>query len=532
MKYQSEDADTTNIGGNIMIQTGGRTDIMVQWFSKNYIMRHKDIFDHVTVGPDEVLFLMKMGKIGEVVTESQVKTTPGILSRIKQFLFGSEDVQLFMINRKPTTLRIPFKSYSKDRTEIAGVANIVIRFSKNDATSVLNLISIPSMCSQKWAIEDTGNIKEITYEDLENILQSHANISIDANAISKYTSSEITDKRKEISEEIADVLKRETPYWNNSGIGIEHVSVEISENAFEEVERYRDAINKGQMMRDIAFNEDRNIDDVATNLKKIKIRNEADIDLVKKISILEIDAAVINKKFEMEDNALEVKYRREIDALIHELEGEKLRASGEGDIAILTEEKNTQLKRLQIDLEKFEKSHNREQMLEDHAVEIKMREALANQEFREKEMDLSLKHRDKDKDTEQLQKAMEMRIAHENANAGWKVEELKTQMQLEDLKKSHALELESVRSKAYLEGMLDGQEREANKNIAFNETQSRNLAAVNQNRQSKESTVTINRNGGYDDLRMNNRIENGCDACADSLADGNRFCYKCGKKLI
>ena len=51
-----------------MIPTGGRTDVIVQWFSNDFIKSNDKVFEKMTVGPGEVLMIIKDGKPSAAAT--------------------------------------------------------------------------------------------------------------------------------------------------------------------------------------------------------------------------------------------------------------------------------------------------------------------------------------------------------------------------------------------------------------------------------------------------------------------------------
>ena len=152
-----------------MIPTSGRTDILVQWFSNDFIKQHEKVFEKMTVGPGEALIIVKDGKVSDTYVESSVKLAgDGFLAKFREKLKGVNN-QVIMVDLRPVAVRIPFQGLTKDRTEIEGVMNVTIRVSKENLGRISNLYTRDLITDEKWGAM-RGKVKEVTQEDIENML--------------------------------------------------------------------------------------------------------------------------------------------------------------------------------------------------------------------------------------------------------------------------------------------------------------------------------------------------------------------------
>ena len=107
-----------------MIPISGRTDVLVQWFSDDFIKKNEKVFEKITVGPGEVLIIIKDGKPSDTYLESSVKLAgDGFLAKFREKLKGVNN-QVLMADLRPFAARIGIHGYTKDRTEIEGAMNL------------------------------------------------------------------------------------------------------------------------------------------------------------------------------------------------------------------------------------------------------------------------------------------------------------------------------------------------------------------------------------------------------------------------
>ena len=150
-----------------MIPISGRTDVLVQWFSDDFIKKNEKVFEKITVGPGEVLIIIKDGKPSDTYLESSVKLAgDGFLAKFREKLKGVNN-QVLMADLRPFAARIGIHGYTKDRTEIEGAMNLTVRVSKENMVRLSSLYTRDLLSDEKWK-DMRGKVKEVTREDIEN----------------------------------------------------------------------------------------------------------------------------------------------------------------------------------------------------------------------------------------------------------------------------------------------------------------------------------------------------------------------------
>ena len=485
-------------GSKHMIRTGGRSDLVVQWFTQEFISRNKSIFKDITVCHGEILMVMKKGKVEEIVTEAKTKLVPGILTRLIQMVTGSPDTQAFMIDVKPKTLSIPFSGFSKDRTKIKGVVNMVIRFSERDSIRAMNLISYDSVTDDKWELEDRGNVKEITLEDLTKIVGNVTGVEIDSRVISAYDSSEINDNRIKIAQEIADTLNRAVPHWANYGIAVEHIQAEISENAYEEVMEYRSAVAKKNLIEDIDASDEEHSMDTRKNLEKVMIKNAAELKMQTVISELDISKAFTTGNIELEEIARGGKFHAETEELIHNIEQGQIQAEGLSKIQVT--ELSMKEKDDEYEISKLIKKNNAER----------------DQWVKWKEEELAMEAKEHNVKAEALSKLADIRIKVDGAGTENKVTLIDAEGRNKNSAENVELKIKIAATDAYNEGYRAGMRDSKNDMLQFNESQARNIAAANRTTYVTPASME----------------QNQCAGCAENIRNGKSFCDRCGRRLM
>ena len=134
-----------------MIPTTNRNDVMAQWYSNEFIREHRDVFEKVVINPGEALLVIKDGKPGDVLTETDKKSIiPRFLEKIKESISGKKDIQVYMADLKEHTIRLPISGFTKDRFEIKCVVNLGVRVSKTNMIKIVNLMSMNLVSDAKW----------------------------------------------------------------------------------------------------------------------------------------------------------------------------------------------------------------------------------------------------------------------------------------------------------------------------------------------------------------------------------------------
>lgn len=236
-----------------MIPVSGRTDVVAQWFSGSYVKEHKKVFSSITAGPGELIVLVKDGKPVDTYTESRIRSlgADSIWKRLSEW-FGNVETQIITVNLTPFAIRLPFSGYTSDRTEIKGVLNSTVHLSKDNIIRLTNLFKRDLVTDSKWG-SDMGKLKEVTKEDIENILTYDTSLTLDATILSQMASSELRDNMNLLNAKIKNAVDKMAPVWVSSGLCVDVVKAEVEENLYEDVMRDRDQHHKAQMVMDTAF---------------------------------------------------------------------------------------------------------------------------------------------------------------------------------------------------------------------------------------------------------------------------------------
>lgn len=292
-----------------MIETGGRTDIIIQWFSTEFIKEHNDVFKRITVGPGEAVMVIKDGVPEHIVTESSFKLNGGIWDHIKD-LFKSSERQIIVADLKPFALSLPFSGYSKDRTKIGGCANITVRVSKNNMFRLFNFLRRETISDVKWG-SDRGKVKEITREDLIDAMSYDTSLVIDTSVLSQTMSSEIRDNIEEFNQKVQKAINTMTPCWSSNGLDVDLARIEMTQNAYEDAVRHVDEISKLQILKDAEYASKEHEINLITHMNELVIRNKSKEEMAKLATYYEQQEFKLSKDQEMEldqlDHVAEVK---------------------------------------------------------------------------------------------------------------------------------------------------------------------------------------------------------------------------------
>ena len=277
-----------------MIATGGRTDVIVQWFSSKYVHGHPKIFDKMLAGPGEAIILLKDGKVEEVATESKFSADVGFLSRLLDKIRGT-DRQLLMVDLTPKSISIPFSGYSKDRTKIGGVANLTVRVDLSNVLRLMNLVRRETVSDAKWASTDFAkDIKEVTLEDIAGYMAYDTSLVIDSSLLSQTLSSEIRDNQDSFDSKMRNTIMGMCTTWVNNGLAIDFAKAEIGENAYEDAMKYADELAKLQLKQDADFADKNHNLDLEADLNVAIVRNAAKVEMASVVAEYEKTGYIVS----------------------------------------------------------------------------------------------------------------------------------------------------------------------------------------------------------------------------------------------
>lgn len=308
-----------------MIPISGRTDVLVQWFSDDFIKKNEKVFEKITVGPGEVLIIIKDGKPSDTYLESSVKLAgDGFLAKFREKLKGVNN-QVLMADLRPFAARIGIHGYTKDRTEIEGAMNLTVRVSKENMVRLSSLYTRDLLSDEKWK-DMRGKVKEVTREDIENILRYDTELTVDSSVLTQTLSSDIRDHQDVFNARVRNAIDSMTPVWANCGLAVDVVKVDIEKNAYEDAMRYHDEQSKAQMKMDADFETAAHELGLKMDYGILFVKKEAEEELEKAKGEYEVQNFWFTK--EMEDELAKTDHEIELQRrdIISKLEFAKVQA--------------------------------------------------------------------------------------------------------------------------------------------------------------------------------------------------------------
>ena len=262
-----------------MISTGGRNDIFIQWFSDEYVRSHKNLFNKVVIESGQAVFVIRDGKVSEVITETTKDILPGFFGKIKEALTGKSELQVLFVDLNRKHLRIPISGYSKDRTKISCVANIDVQVSRDNIQNVIRMLSNNLISDTKWG-DEYNLIREVYVEDISDIFTYDTEVVVKSFVFTNYNSNEITERMGEFNADISSAINSLMPHWSEIGLNVQIVSIDISENEYEEVMKEKSESSMNLLRLDIEYMKSEHEMTVASNLEKLQLRLEHEKDSV------------------------------------------------------------------------------------------------------------------------------------------------------------------------------------------------------------------------------------------------------------
>ena len=215
-----------------------RKDIKKEVYS-DFDQEKKEL-ERIIVGPDEYAVVIKDGRIEATYTQKQVDELPGFWGRIaERFAGGAEDIQVMLADTRKHPISIPFSAFTKDRIQVKGAVELFASINVDDVALALRIIREV----QGARVNDKIGFRQLTVDDVKEVIRSNLNYVIDTESISEKTAAELEKDRRGICLDLISALNSKTPYWANYGLAVNYSTIEFSENRYEELERL-DAENK------------------------------------------------------------------------------------------------------------------------------------------------------------------------------------------------------------------------------------------------------------------------------------------------
>ncbi len=498
-------------------ENGSRSNVLVQWISRDYMIKNKKDVKDIPIGPDEYMVLIREGKIESVDTETQVDPRPGLLRRFVDYVGTRKDVQLLIIDTRKHELAIPFEAYSKDRVLIQGAANLFANVSRDSPELALRLMKEVGQFGSAYNQE---GFREFTLEDLAELLKRNVQYIVDTEAIVNMDAAAIRDNRAGICTDIVSALNSKTPYWANYGLAVTYSSVVIDRNEFErlEIKERENALKRRK--QELEYAEASGDSEQRIRLQELVNRENAALELNKYLSSVDLQAAKDAHDADVKHEAtmkglqhqedekvrqMEIVNRLEMMAIYHQQEIDRINSDKEMDehekrvkIAEIDSRIffiNNEVEKAKIDLEVYKRSEN-----------IRLDEDVKDRELR--------REIEKAKLLKELSAAQDELIAKESA---YKHEENMATINA-DVKKTEIVnsgdvlraktEAEAAKAKyeAYKEALNDAHGREMDHAQMTKET-----VAVAHGNQAEASIF--------------------CPACGAANKPNAKFCNSCGTKI-
>ncbi len=358
-------------------ENGSRSNVLVQWISRDYMIKNKKDVKDIPVGPDEYMVLLREGKVETVDTETQVDPRPGLLRRFVDYVGTRKDVQLLIIDTRKHEMSIPFEAYSKDRVLISGAANLFANISKDSPELALRLLKEVGQFGSAYNQE---GFREFCLEDLAELLKRNIQYIVDTEAIVNMDAKDIRDNRVGICTDIVSALNAKTPYWANYGLTVTYSSVVIDKNEYErlEIKERENALKRRR--QELEYAEASGDSEQAIRLKDIINREKAAMELNEYLSRVNLDAAKATRAADIKHEStmhglqhqeeekvrqMEIVNRLEMMAIYHQQEIDRIKADKEIDdaerrVRIADVEKriafiNLEVDKARIDLEVYKR---------------------------------------------------------------------------------------------------------------------------------------------------------------------------------
>ncbi len=372
-----------------MIIFGGRNDVVAQWITKEFVLKYSGLFKEAVIGPAEYAIVIKDGRIEEILTQEKLTKLGGVWQRILRRFGGGEDLQLLIIDTRPNKVSIPFDGYSSDRVHVAGKIEFTLRVSPENGVRVINLMKGTTIPDEKWRIrgwiwkrgryEKDVMMKELTWADITNKLESDVKTLVNVNVISQNKAKDFHEKLGDIMLLVNETINSLREYWKEYGIEIITFNIEFSKNAYEEVMRKAIEAEIAQKERDIEFFKRVGDLKTATEIEKEKMRLEHQIETLEVFNKYDLEKEIVQHEIELQKIVKDFERDLELGDTQHalsliELEQRirRIKTLGEKERLILMADAEEYIKRKQMELEEEAKRKELEREQEElkHKVDV------------------------------------------------------------------------------------------------------------------------------------------------------------------
>ena len=516
-------------------EDGSKSNVLVQWVSRDYLIQNKKELKDIPVGPDEYFVLLKKGKIEEFATQSQVNAVPGLLRRFMDFIGTKSDVQLVIIDTRKHTISVPFEAYSRDRDLIRGGVELFANISKDNATLALRLLKENGEFSSSY---NEMGFRQFCLEDLTELIRKNVQYIVDTEAISGYDASEIQSKRSDICTDIISALNSKTPYWANYGLNVSYSSVVIDENEYERLERLDMENRLKSRQSELDYAEAQGVSEHTIRMKDLVNRESAALEMNAYLSKVGLEASKEAKAAELahekklrdmgyeEDEAtraIEAHNRLEMLAIYHQRELRRI----EDEDDLTSAEKAVKMKEVEARLASVEEEISRKKF--DFEMYMQDEREKRRRDSKRTDDDIELSRKERETDIEIKKKRAEAEI-------------LMTMSERDDIRQDKALDYghEEKLSEIDSKTKIASYQSDAARFAAEGEAKAKAEALEN----FKEA-ISLAHQQNLDNAAMTERmiyaasgkaapekpVNIVCPKCGMSLDPRSKFCGGCGAKL-
>lgn len=497
-----------------MFKASGRNDVVIQWMSRDYLKNNRKEIENLSIMPGEQALILRKGTLVDVLTETQIKLNLGLWKRFADCLFGSDDLQLLIIDVKSHEINMPFEAFSKDHVAIRGTSTIRVNVSDNDLINVLRLLKEDLKNDQAFTTKELGDYREVTLSDLVSLVGKNLSYTIDTEFISKHNADELNDKRVDISSNLVGALNSKTPYWVNYGLWVSYSSLEISENLYEESINEKRAYEMEQKTLDNQFFKASCNSEHRVRLDEIEAREKANYSLNEFLANAEMESSKseisIKNAHLLRMSLTGYNYQEDVASAdnSHRVDLKKAYNSAEVSKVIEDTKRNLSLSStdLNIKIKQMHRDTEFSNLKEEKEFELQMKNLESEMKLREIKELASIARDDEIIRYKEMESHRE-KMTHE-ANL--------TKINGDISIKTSQSEKDAISSQAELKAYKEASENQHRNNVENNRVLVDGLAAANQ------SPRTIINNGPQNPT---------CANCGTTLDVNGKFCGNCGVKI-
>lgn len=486
------------IQGTSFFDRKTRKEIKREVYS-DYEQEKKEL-ERIVVGPDEYAVVIKDGQIEATYTQKQVDELPGFWGRIaERFAGGAEDIQIILADTRKHSMSVPFSAFTRDKIQVKGAVDLFACINIDDVALALRILREVHGAR----INDKIGFRQLTVEDVKEVISSNLNYVIDTESISSMTAAELEQNRRGICIDLISALNSKTPYWANYGLKVNYSTIEFSENRYEELERI-EAENRltiremdiNYMLSEAQSGDRIRAEDLIEKERAMFAISSQLADYGAEIALSskhkDAELAKEDDESEIAMRALENRNRYEMTLAYHEKELRRIQ-----DYDIDDTEKELKIMEIKTRIQELQLTIDKSQ------YEL---------EFKKKKDDVSLEESTKDAEIERQIKLMQAKAAAVRAMAAGDEEIRKMEIARGIDEQRQQAEIEKAAAQAKLEGYKEADTTKHQQHMDELQVTKDMLGAANKGIQSDNDQIR-------------------CPKCNKFNKASSTFCSACGSKL-